>query len=309
MVGLIEVIKNYGTFRKIFKHTIDWIAKFRPRCILLVDYPGFNLRLASALKKHGLSSKGSGDSMVLQYISPQLWAWKPKRRFEMAKTLNALGVIFPFEKECYNDVDLPVSFVGHPFAHPTYQSNIRYDESGGLLLLPGSRLQPVSRILPAFLDAFEILAKERKNLQGLLPVSGDAVRSLVEKQIKERKLICDRIKIFDRTAELSARGALMSSGTMSLSCAWAGVPGVIGYRAHPITYLIGKLLVGVPFLGMANLLLPDNPPNSEFLQGRANGKVLAKEISKILDNQNSGEDAKKTAGQLHELLVRPQNRE
>ena len=137
VVGLIEVIKNYGTFRRIFKHTIDWIEKFRPRCILLVDYPGFNLRLARALKKLGLSSKGSGDSMVLQYVSPQLWAWKPKRRFEMAKTLNALGVIFPFEEECYDDVDLPVSFVGHPFAHPTYQSNIRYDESGGLLLLPG----------------------------------------------------------------------------------------------------------------------------------------------------------------------------
>ena len=308
VVGFIEVIKNYGTFRKIFKHTIDWIAKFRPRCILLVDYPGFNLRLARALKKHDLSSKGSGDSMVLQYVSPQLWAWKPKRRFEMAKTLNALGVIFPFEEECYDDVDLPVSFVGHPFAHPSYQSNIRYDESGGLLLLPGSRLQPVSRILPAFLDAFEILAKERKSLQGLLPVSGNAVRSLVEKQIKERKLICDRIKIVDRSAELSARAALMSSGTMSLSCAWAGVPGVIGYRAHPITYLIGKLLVGVPYLGMANLLLPDNPPNPEFLQGRANGKILAQEISKILDNQNSGEDAKQTAGKLFELLARPQNR-
>ena len=308
VVGFIEVIKNYGTFRKIFKHTIDWIAKFRPRCILLVDYPGFNLRLARALKKHGLSSKGSGDSMVLQYVSPQLWAWKPKRRFEMAKTLNALGVIFPFEEECYDDVDLPVSFVGHPFAHPSYQSNIRYDESGGLLLLPGSRLQPVSRILPAFLDAFEILAKERKSLQGLLPVSGNAIRSLVEKQIKERKLICDRIKIVDRSAELSARAALMSSGTMSLSCAWAGVPGVIGYRAHPITYLIGKLLVGVPYLGMANLLLPDNPPNPEFLQGRANGKILAQEMSKILDNQNSGEDAKQTAGKLFELLARPQNR-
>ena len=92
-----------------------------------------------------------------------------------------------------------------------------------------------------------------------------------------------------------------------LSCAWAGVPGVIGYRAHPITYLIGKLLVGVPFLGMANLLLPDNPPNSEFYRVGQMERFSLRKFLKYWIIKILGRMQKKTAGQLHELLVRPQN--
>ncbi|MEL0098618.1 MAG: lipid-A-disaccharide synthase [Opitutae bacterium] len=303
VVGLMEVIKNYPFFRKIFKRTIAWIEQARPRCVLLVDYPGFNLRLAKALCERGISKKGGGDTSVLQYISPQLWAWKPNRRFGMAETLDALGVIFPFEKDCYADVSLPVSFVGHPFAHPSYQSSVRYDASGGLLLLPGSRVQAVSRILPRLLDAFETLTAEGRGVHGLLPVSDEAIHSLVESMLQKRPNIEDRIKIVDRNSDLPARAALMSSGTMSLSCAWAGIPGVIAYRAHPITYLIGKLLVGVPHLGMANLLLPDDPPNPEFLQSQANGFLLALEVGKLLDDPHSGNKAWESAKCLHGLLT------
>ena len=304
VVGLIEVIKNYSFFRKIFDRAIAWIEQVRPRCVLLVDYPGFNLRLARALRDRGISKKGGGHTTVLQYISPQLWAWKPKRRFGMAETLDGLGVIFPFEKDCYSDVSLPVSFVGHPFAHPSYHPSVRYDESGGLLLLPGSRTQAVSRILPSFLDAFEILNTKKRSVNGLLPVSNDGIRTLVESMVQSRKKIADKIKVVDRNSDLPACAALMSSGTMSLACAWAGIPGVIGYRAHPITYLLGKILVGVPYLGMANLLLPDDPPNPEFLQGQANGPKLAHEIGCLLDDPfSSGKKAKKSARSLHGLLA------
>jgi lipid-A-disaccharide synthase len=169
-------------------------------------------------------------------------------------------------------------------------------------------VQPVSRILPPFLEAFEILIKGGRNIQALLPVSDERIRKLVEPMVRERKTICDQIKIVDRDHDLPARVALMSSGTMSLSCAWAGVPGVIGYRAHPITYMIGKKLVGVPYLGMANLLLPDDPPNPEFLQGRATGSVLAAEIAKILDNPQAGKQAAEISQKLHGLLAKPKER-
>ena len=308
VVGLIEVIKNYSLFRNLFKQTLAWIERARPRCVLLVDYPGFNLRLAQALKERGISSKGGGSTVVLQYVSPQLWAWKAGRRFRMAEILDGLGIIFPFEKKCYADVSLPVSFVGHPFAHPSYQSTVSYDPSGELLLLPGSRLQPVSRILPVFLDAFEELLALDRNLRGLLPVAGSNLRCLVESLVNERADIRQKIRIVDRTSPLPARAALMSSGTMSLACAWAGVPGVIGYRAHPITYLIGKCLVGVPHLGMANLLLPENPPNPEFLQGQATGKILAREMAPLLNDPESGKQATQTARQLHKLLAQPESR-
>ena len=308
VVGLIEVIKNYSLFRNLFKQTLDWIEQARPRCVLLVDYPGFNLRLAQALKERGISCKGGGSTVVLQYVSPQLWAWKPGRRFRMAEILDGLGIIFPFEKKCYADVSLPVSFVGHPFAHPSYQSTISYDPSGELLLLPGSRLQPVSRILPVFLDAFEELLTGDSDLQGIIPVAGPNLRCLVESLVNERADIRQKIRIVDRTGSLPARAALMSSGTMSLACAWAGVPGVIGYRAHPITYWIGKCLVGVPHLGMANLLLPKNPPNPEFLQGQATGKILAREVAPLLNDPESGKLSTQTANQLHKLLAQPESR-
>jgi lipid-A-disaccharide synthase len=108
VVGVFEVLKNYGFFKKLFGCTLQWIEEFRPKAILLIDYPGFNLRLAESLRKKGLSRKGGGDIQVLQYVSPQLWAWKPKRRFKMANVLDALAVIFPFEIKCYEDV----SFTG-----------------------------------------------------------------------------------------------------------------------------------------------------------------------------------------------------
>ena len=306
VVGLFEVLKNYTFFRSVFDRTVDWIDRFRPKCVLLVDYPGFNLRLAKALKQRGISSKGGGGIKVLQYISPQLWAWKANRRFEMAETLDALGIIFPFEQNCYSDVSLPVSFVGHPFSHPSYQSPVEFEETGDLLLLPGSRSQPVSRILPSFLDAFEILLEEGPELNGILPVSDPGICSLVERLLASRTKLSGRIKVVEKSSKFQVRAALMSSGTMSLSCAWAGVPGVIGYRAHPLTYLIGRFLVKVPHLGMANLLLPKNAPNPEFLQNQANGPRLAREIGKILDDPKSGEHARETATKLHKLLAQPQ---
>jgi len=308
VVGLFEVLKNYGFFRDVFEKTISWIEQAKPRCILLVDYPGFNLRLARALQQRGISQKGGGEIPVLQYVSPQLWAWKPKRRFAMADTLDGLGVIFPFETKCYEDVSLPVSFVGHPFAHPSYQSPVKYDPLGELLLLPGSRVQPVSRILPVFLDALEELTMGGQRVQAVLPASSPQIRERVECMLSHRSKLKNCVRVVNRTEGLSARAALMSSGTMSLSCAWAGIPGVIGYRAHPITYLIGKLLVQVPHLGMANLLLPDHPPNPEFLQGSATGSRLAAEIRKILQDEGSGKKAAHTAEKLHQLLAQPQER-
>ena len=115
VVGIFEVLKNYWFFKSLFSNTLKWIIKNKPKVILLVDYPGFNLRLAEALRKKGISQKGGGNIKVLQYISPQLWAWKPKRRFKMANVLDGLAVIFPFEVDCYKDVDLPVFYVGHPY--------------------------------------------------------------------------------------------------------------------------------------------------------------------------------------------------
>ena len=302
VVGLVEVLKNYRTFKQIFTNTIEWIKKYKPKTILLVDYPGFNLRLAGELKKLGISLKGGGAVKILQYISPQLWAWKPKRRFVMEKILDGLGVIFPFEVECYEDTQLPVSFVGHPFAQPNYDCTLNYDPKGPLLLLPGSRVQPVQRILPVLLDTLNKLLIDLPDLEVCLPVPDSKIRMVVDKLLSPRLNLKERVRVVDTGGELRARAALMSSGTMSLSCAISGIPGVIAYRAHPLTYLLGRMLVTIPYLGMANILLPDARPYPEFIQGRANGKILHQSMLKILRDDSAEEKSALISQKLLECL-------
>ncbi len=302
VVGFFEVIKNYQIFKQIFSATIQWIKKFQPRTVLLIDYPGFNLRLAKELKKLGLSRKGGGDILVLQYISPQLWAWKPKRRFVMEKILDGLGVIFPFEVACYEDTNLPVSFVGHPFVQPGYQNSISYDPKGPLLILPGSRVQPVQRILPVFLDTVSELLKDFPDLEIVLPVPDLTIRNLADHLLSLRSNLKGRVRVVIGKAGIKARAALMSSGTMSLSCAIAGIPGVIAYRAHPLTYLLGRTLIRIPHLGMANILLADDPPYPEFLQGRANGRVLSGSMTTILKDSHSGKNSAEVAKKIIKSL-------
>ena len=193
VVGIFEVLKNYSFFRELFDLTIEWIRMNKPKTILLVDYPGFNLRLADALKKAGLSRKGGGEIIVLQYVSPQLWAWKPRRRFKMEKVLDSLAVIFPFETDCYKDVNLPVAFVGHPMVGSGKQEQlIQYDPAGPFLLLPGSRSQAIERILPVLLSSFEKLLTEFPNVSALIPASNvktkETIRGILEshKNLKER---------------------------------------------------------------------------------------------------------------------------
>ena len=302
VVGFFEVIKNYQIFKQIFSATIEWIKKFQPRTVLLIDYPGFNLRLAKELKKLGLSRKGGGDILVLQYISPQLWAWKPKRRFVMEKILDGLGVIFPFEVTCYEDTNLPVSFVGHPFVQPGYQNSISYDPKGPLLILPGSRVQPVQRILPVFLDTVSELLKDFPDLEMVLPVPDLTIRNLADHLLSLRSNLKGRVRVVIGKTGIKARAALMSSGTMSLSCAIAGIPGVIAYRAHPLTYLLGRTLIRIPHLGMANILLADDPPYPEFLQGRANGRVLSGSMTTILKDSHSGKNSAEVAKKIIKCL-------
>jgi lipid-A-disaccharide synthase len=303
VVGIFEVLRNYGFFKRLFAETLSFIEERSPQTVLLVDYPGFNLRLAEALRQRGLSSKGGGKVRVLQYVSPQLWAWKPKRRFEMARSLDALGVIFPFETKTYSDVDLPVQFVGHPFARDDFEPTLSQGGEAPVLLLPGSRKQPVARIFPCLLDAFLLVAKERPNLTAQVICPPGEVRDIVEQLIARRPEAADKLTICSNDQKVAASMVLTSSGTMSLACAMAGIPGAIAYRAHPLTYLFGRMLVNVPHLGMANILLPDNPPYPEYLQGAARPTTLAKRIRSCLDDSAETDRASRAAIDLSQLLA------
>ncbi len=276
VVGLVEVLKNYSYFRALLDETIRWIAAHRPRVVCLVDYPGFNLRLAAALRERGLSAKGGGAIRVVYYISPQIWAWKAGRRFTMARDLDAMAVIFPFEPACYADTTLPVEFVGHPFLGPGYVPPVAYDPAGPILLLPGSRQQAVARIFPRLLAGHAAFG-EREAV--VLYPSGDILEELrrANPPVQLRLLPVVERRRGLSAAPVGAAAVLTSSGTMSMHCALAGIPGAISYRANPLTYAIGRLLVRVEYLGIANLILGE-AMYPEYIQGAATPAALAAEL-------------------------------
>lgn len=271
VVGLVEVLRNYGYFRALFRSVLEWIEHWSPAIVVLVDYPGFNLRLAGELRRRGLSRKGGGEIAVYQYISPQIWAWKAGRRFRMAEVLDELGVIFPFETECYRDTSLPVRFVGHPFIRADYELPVTMDPDAGILLLPGSRVQPVSRIFPVMLRALEFLEPE---IPATVLYPRGPVRDVLEAAIRDSGIASRRVRLSSVSEGARASSVLTSSGTMSLICALAGIPGAIVYRAHPVTYFFGRRLVQVPWLGMANLILGE-AMYPEFIQNNARPEKLA----------------------------------
>ena len=227
----------------------------------------------------------------------------------MAKVLDGLAVIFPFEVDCYKDVDLPVFYAGHPYVSSGFNYPVKFDGSGPLLLLPGSRVQPVQRILPVFLETSKKMLETYPDLNISIPVPNKNIQKLVNEILSQFPDIRNNVKITIGISGISARLALMSSGTVSFGCALSGIPGVIAYRAHPITYFLGRFLINVPFLGMANLLLRENPPYPEFIQGNANAKVLSTALKKILANKNCENDFLEVSKKLKEKLEEPQGLE
>jgi lipid-A-disaccharide synthase len=299
VVGLVEVLRNLSFFRALFEATLRWIADYRPSAVCFVDYPGLNLRLAEALRLRGLSSKGGGNIRALYYISPQIWAWKADRRFELARNLDALAVIFPFETECYADTGLPVEFVGHPFVAPDYAPPVRYDPDGPVLLLPGSRRQSVGRIFPALLAGYRQFAKDRPGRGAVVLYPSASIRT----QLESLSPPADG-RLEPTGSPVAASAVLTSSGTMSMQCALAGLPGAIAYRTNPLTYVMARWLVRVPFIGIANLLLGE-PVYPEFIQNAASPDALARELeSCIADPARRARTAAQSA-RLKALLARP----
>jgi lipid-A-disaccharide synthase len=294
----LAVITRLGYYRALIAAVVDWIGRHRPRAVCFVDSSGLNLRIARGLFERGFSAKAGGPTKALYYISPQVWASRAGRRFEMAKHLDGLAAIFPFEPAVYADTTLPVEFVGHPFAAADYAPPVAYDPAGPVLLLPGSRRGAVARIFPALLEGFKAWAGDRP---AVVLYPGDEILAVLRSASPPAGVT------LRRTVEGPAFGAsavLTSSGTMSLHCALAGIPGAIAYRTDPLTYWIGRNLVKVPYLGIANLLLKE-PMYPEYIQGAATPQALASELRDCLGQAARQTRAQAQAKRLHDLLSGP----
>ena len=303
-VGIVEILSAYPFYRKLFARMVAWTTQWKPKVVVLVDYPGLNLRLANELRKAGLSRAGFGETAVIQYVSPQLWAWKPKRRFTMARDLDSVGTIFPFEPAVYADTKLDARFVGHPFAESDHQPALKYDPEGPVLLLPGSRPKPVRKIFPALVEAFALFRKDHPKRRALVLHTGGEVHAELYRLLAEYG---DQAKGIDLrpVSEGPAAGcaALVSSGTMSLSVSLAGIPGAVVYRANPLTWIVGRRLIAgrIDDLGIANILLK-RQAWPEYLQGACEPAPLAARLRECVETPGPRVQAIADAGELLRLL-------
>lgn len=303
-VGIVEILSAYPFYRRLFQRVVAWTLQWKPKVVVLVDYPGLNLRLANELRKAGLSRAGLGETAVIQYVSPQLWAWKPKRRFTMARDLDSVGTIFPFEPACYADTQLDAQFVGHPFAEADHQPELMYDPAGPVLLLPGSRPKPVRKIFPALVEAFALFRQAYPKRRALVLHTGGEVHAVLYRLLAEYG---DEAKGIDlrpvSEGPVAGCAALVSSGTMSLTVALAGIPGAVVYRANPLTWMVGRRLIAgrIDDLGIANILLK-RQAWPEYLQGACEPMALAARLSACVAETAPRAQAVADAGELQQLL-------
>jgi lipid-A-disaccharide synthase len=289
------VFSKLSFYRALITDVVRWVGEHRPRVVCFVDSSGLNLRIARGLFQKGFSAKAGGPTKAVYYISPQVWASRAGRRFEMAKHLDGLAAIFPFEPKFYADTMLPVAFVGHPFVAPDYVAPVRFDPAGPVLLLPGSRVGAVRRIFPVVLAGFVRSAAR----EAVVIYPSEAIRSELEAARPPAN-----VRLVPSGAQVAASAVLTSSGTMSMHCALAGIPGAVTYRTDPVTYWLGRLLVKVEHLGIANILL-NEAMYPEFIQGAATPEALAEELRRCLDEPERRRRTAEQAARLRALLSVP----
>ena len=284
VMGLVEVIRHFGVISKAFKKMKRILQDDPPELLILIDYPGFNLRLADVAKKAGVK--------VLYYISPKVWAWKPGRVRTIAACVDHIAVIFPFEVPLYEKAGVPVTFVGHPLLDMV-DVNIKREEAAisfGLDpsrktvgLFPGSRRSEIERILPTILESARCVQRQFPDIQFVLPLASTLQDSDVLPQLAESGIpvLITRERIHDLIRACDA--VISVSGTVTLEIALIGTPMVIIYKLAPFTYMLAKRLVKVEHIGLCNIVAGETVVK-ELIQQDANPAGISAEIEKILGN-------------------------
>ena len=289
VVGLTDVLKNLPKFLKFFRLVKAEILRLKPDVVILVDYPGFNLRLAKELHRE------NPPPAIVYYVSPQVWAWKAGRAKMMEKILERLLVIFPFEVEWFarEAPQLKVKWVGHPLAdrwiHQGKPSTP--EETPCVALLPGSRPKEIARHWPILLEAAARIAREQRNVRFVSLATGPEMRQQLEEAWSQHPtsgVSLDIVSGQSLTLLNRCTMAIVASGTATLECAMAGLPMLVIYRTSWFTYLLGRMLVKLPYLSMVNVLAGEKVV-PEFLQGAATPERLTTAALQILRNPRGTE--------------------
>jgi lipid-A-disaccharide synthase len=290
VVGLTEVLSRLHRVGLAYLKLKHLLKTRRPDLLILLDYPEFNIALAGRAKRYKVP--------VLYYISPQVWAWRRGRIKKIAKRVDRMAVILPFEEEYYHKTDLHVEYVGHPlldsFSHDLNRSEtikeMGFDNSYPILgLLPGSRSEEIRNLLPTMLKSAEILSPRYPDLKCVLPIaptiSPDLVKSVVTQSPLEIRISQGDIYKTLTVCDL----ALVTSGTATLETAIKEVPMIVVYRVSPITFWAAKMVVKVPYIGLVNLVAGEQVV-PELIQDEVTPHRLAHEAIDILESRQKKEN-------------------
>lgn len=300
VIGLTEVLKKYGWFKRKFAETLARIKKLAPEMVILVDYPGFNLRLAKELRKRGYTGK------ICYYISPQVWAWNKGRIPKMGKLLDLMLCVFEFEKELYEQSGLKTEWVGHPMVEELEERRRGVKRRSDLVgLFPGSRKREVKALLPVMLAASEEIARSNADLEFELAVASPHLMESVESLLAESFLTKEsrfRIRVGESHRLMQeASAAWVASGTATLEAGYYGLPYALVYKVSSLTYWVARTVVKIPYIGMVNILA-NQLVVKEYVQGAATGDQLAEEMQRLLFNEPYRLEMQEALAKVRELL-------
>ncbi len=289
VVGFVEVARRFAFFRRVLLEMTRALDERKPDALLLIDYPGFNIRLAREAKKRGIR--------VIYYVSPQVWAWHKSRIHELKRVVDEMLVIFPFEEKLYRDAGMKnAHFVGHPLVERIDEERERWSDRAAfaathgldperkwLLVFSGSRTEEVRRLLPMMAEAAMDFSAKHQMLP-ILVESASIDSAYYDKYVRKP---LTRFRDSNATHELMSHSemGILKSGTTTLEAALLGLPGVICYRTHPLTFFIGKKLVKLPYIGLANIVL-GKKLYPELLQHDVSASAISRELETILTHRD-----------------------
>jgi lipid-A-disaccharide synthase len=305
VVGLTEVLSKIAFILSVRRKLIHSFIEDPPALVILIDYPDFNLPMAKAAHKRGIK--------VFYYISPQVWAWRKRRIYQIAKWVDRMAVILPFEPTVYDRVKLDVSFVGHPLLDVvarTYTDQEARRAFGlredipTVALLPGSRESEVTKLLPEMLKAAALLMMKLPSVQFVLPRAAglrrDMITSLIDASSMAISVVDDNV--YDVVG--AADCAIVASGTATMETALLETPMIIIYKVTPFSYYMGRRIIRVDHIGMVNIIAGKRIV-PEFIQGEAHAGNMADEVYDLLTDSGRRERMKQDLREIRAKLGSP----
>jgi lipid-A-disaccharide synthase len=305
VIGFSEVVRRLPLLRRTFARLVAAMGSERPHVLVVIDYPGFNLRLARAARAAGVP--------VVYFIPPQIWAWRPGRLETIRRRVSLVLAVFPFERALYGTAGVPVEFVGHPVldalpAAPTRlaaRQQLGLDEHSLVIgLLPGSRHQEIERLLPVMRDAAARIARARPAARFVLGLASSVGRTAVDRHLAGGPpvdVVADRTYAVMRASDL----LLATSGTATLEAALLGTPMVVCYRLSAVSERIAAVVVRVPWISLANIVLGRRVVPELYRRRDATAERLAAEALRLLDSPAALEAQRQAFQELQAELGAP----